>query len=155
MAAELIIVDNELSNIPAGSLDTEFLASGTDGFVYALALQREAGVLPVEPNILLAGDFRFVNDVVRRRLARLIPSGALDPTFSPTLGPNNIIRSMTVENMGRIVIGGLFDNIDGINRNHVARLNIDSVVDPTFKPGAGTDNPVYATAVQTDGKVPT
>ncbi|MEK7678485.1 MAG: Calx-beta domain-containing protein [Verrucomicrobiota bacterium] len=153
VAAELIIVDNELSNIPAGSLDTEFLASGTDGFVYALALQREAGVLPVEPNILLAGDFRFVNDVVRRRLARLIPSGALDPTFSPTLGPNNIIRSMTVENMGRIVIGGLFDNIDGINRNHVARLNIDSVVDPTFNPGAGTDNPVYATAVQTDGKV--
>ena len=30
---QLIIVDNELSNIPAGSLDTEFLASGTDGFV--------------------------------------------------------------------------------------------------------------------------
>ncbi|MBI4326068.1 MAG: hypothetical protein HY674_12490 [Chloroflexi bacterium] len=153
LAAELTIVDNELSNIPAGSLDTEFLASGTDGFVYSLAFQREAGVLPREPNILLAGDFGFVNDVVRRRLARLIPSGALDPTFSPVLGPNNIIRSMTVENMGRIVIGGLFDNIDGINRNHVARLNIDSVVDPTFNPGAGTDNPVYATAVQSDGKV--
>ncbi len=143
--ATLRIIDNELTREPAGSLDTTFNALGTDEFVYTLALQENG-------HLLVGGDFGFVNNIVRRRLARLQPDGTLDPSFDPVAGPNNSVRTITVERDGRILIGGLFSSINNTNRNYLARLNIDSNVDPTFNPGAGTDNPVYATVLQSDGK---
>lgn len=39
---------------------------------------------------------------------------------------------------GRIVVAGVFNAVDGIARNGIARLNPDGSVDPTFDPGSGT-----------------
>jgi len=144
--ATLVIVDDELNRIPAGQLDTTFLATGTDDYVYSLALQADG-------KILLGGDFKFINDVSRNRLARLLPDGPLDNTFDPSVGPDGSVRTLLVEPDSRLLIGGLFNSIGGTNRSHLARLNIDSSVDPTFEPGAGTDNPIFSQVRQADGKV--
>jgi uncharacterized delta-60 repeat protein len=141
--SELVIIDNEQNNIPAGSLDTTFLAKGTDEFIYSSALQADG-------KILVGGDFHFVNDIVRNRLARLNSDGTLDASLDTGNGADSTIRSLLLEPDSRFFIGGLFTSIAGTNRNHIGRLNVDGKVDPTFNPGAGTDNPVFALAEQSD-----
>ncbi len=86
-------------------------------------------------------------------MARLLPDGSVDSSFDPSLGANGSIRSIDFENDGRIVLGGLFTSVNGTNRNYLARINVNATVDPTFNPGAGTDNPIFALATQDDGKI--
>lgn len=151
-ASQLTIVDNELIRNPAGSVDSSFVdALGTDEFIYTIAQQRVGG--REDSRLLIGGDFHFVNNVVRDRLARLNADGTLDRSFEPGSGPNGSIRSMVVNTEGRIIVGGVFTQFNGTNRNHIARINIDGQIDPTFNPGSGTDNPVYSLALQADGKV--
>ena len=147
IVARLNIIDDESSNVPAGSLDTTFSSlAGANNAVYALALQRDG-------KIILGGDFRTVNNVTRNRLARLNSNGLLDATFNAGEGPNRPIRAMALQPDGRIIIGGFFDRIFGTNRNHIARLLSDGSVDVFFNPGSGADNPVYSVALTPDGRV--
>ncbi len=145
--AVLVIVDDEQNRIPAGLLDTEFTATGADDYVYSIALQPDS-------RIVVGGDFRFMNGVARNRLARLDPSGVLDPSFIATAEPNDSVRSIELRGIdNRLYIGGLFTSLGATNRNHLARLNTDGQTDPTFDPGSGTDNPIYSIVEQADGKL--
>lgn len=145
--AVLTILDNELARTPAGLIDTTFQSQGADDFVYSLELQKDDG------KILLGGDFHSLNGIPRNRLGRLNPDGTLDASFDTANGPNDTVRAIEQQPDGRILIAGLFSGIGPTNRNHLARLNINSTVDPTFNPGAGTDNPIYALAQQPDGRI--
>lgn len=142
----LTIVDDELHHEPAGALDTSYQALGTDQIIYSLLLQPDG-------SLLMGGDFDYINDVVRHHMARLLPSGFLDRTFDPSEGFNNSVRTMALQNDGRIVVGGLFSSVNSTNRNFITRINFDGAVDPTFNPGSGADNPVYAVAMQSDNKI--
>jgi len=145
--AVLQIVDDESFNLPAGSLDTTFSPDAqADGPVYALALQPDG-------RLLIAGAFEKVNQVVRRRIARLKSLGSLDPTFDVGAGPDNTIHALALQPDGRILIGGAFTNVSGTNRSGIARLNSDGSIDRFFNPGAGVDNPVFAIALQPDDKI--
>jgi uncharacterized delta-60 repeat protein len=145
--AVINIVDNEQLRIPAGELDTTFgNFRGANEFIYSLALQPDG-------RIIAGGDFTYVNDVLRNRIARINPDGTIDISFDPVGGANNSVRSITLQKDGRMVLGGLFTEINGTNRNYITRLNVDAAVDPTFNPGSGLDNPVYATLVQPDGRI--
>ncbi len=54
----------------------------------------------------------------------------------------------------QIYVGGDFTSVSGIpHQDHLARLLGDGSVDTTFDPNAGINGPVYALAVQPDGKV--
>ena len=142
----LSIIDNEQVREPAGSLDTTFIAEGTDDFIYTMLLQPDN-------DILIAGNFRFFNNIVRNGLARLNPDGAIDSGFNPGQGASGSVRTLTREASGRLLIGGLFTNYNNVVRNFIARLNLDGTLDESFNPGAGTDNPVYSIVVQADQKV--
>jgi len=149
-SAVLNIIDDEDSNIPAGSLDTTFSSlAGPNSAVYALALQETNGT----ERVLIGGDFTTVNNVTRSRLARLLPDGNLDPTFDAGQGPNRPVRALALQPGGKILLGGFFTRIQGTNRAHIARLNFDGSLDAFFDPGAGTDNPVYAIGTLPDGRV--
>lgn len=145
--ATLTIIDRELSNIPAGSLDKTFEnALGTDKFIYAAALQPDG-------SIVLGGDFSNINQVSRNRLARLTTDGTLDTLFDPAVGPNDSIRSIVLQSDSRILIGGLFTSYGNTNRNYIARLSVNGAIDATFNPGAGADNPIYGITLQDDNRV--
>ena len=145
--ATLLIVDNESYNIPAGSLDTSFSQSAqSSGPVYALSLQPDG-------RILIAGEFTNVNNVTRQRLARLTDTGVLDPTFDAAAGANAPIRAMTLQPDGKVLVGGAFSNVAGVNRSTIARLYQDGTLDAYFDPGAGADNPIYSIVVQPDNKI--
>ena len=56
------------------------------------------------------------------------------------------VRSVVVQTDGRILIGGLFTDVNNVNFNYISRLNYDGSLDNTFNIGSGADNPVYAIA---------
>ncbi len=63
---------------------------------------------------------------------------------------------MVVQKDGKVVIGGEFSSVGGVNRNGIARLNEDGSLDSSFNPGRGVDGlfpGVYAVAMSADGKI--
>ena len=145
--ASLTILDNETMNIPAGSLDVTYnLDAQANGPIYALALQPDG-------RLLLAGDFTTVNHITRNHVARLKDNGQLDGTFDSGTGPNAAIRAMVLQPDGKVLLGGQFSAVNNTNRGGIARLSPDGTIDGYFDPGAGTDGPVFAMALQPDGRI--
>jgi uncharacterized delta-60 repeat protein len=60
---------------------------------------------------------------------------------------------MALQPDGRVVVGGGFSTFNGIGRNFIARLNANGTLDNTFDPGTGANGPVFAVAVQPDGRI--
>jgi len=91
----------------------------------------------------------------RAYLARLLVDGTLDPAFLTSA--NGTVQALALQPDGKIVAGGYFTQIRTsstavpLNRNRLARLNIDGSVDTTLDPSA--NGRVLTHAVQSDGKV--
>lgn len=140
-AGLLTIVDNETFNEPPGAEDTTLNALlGFNGPVFTLGLQPNG-------SIVAAGDFTMVNGVARTRIARLKADTSLDQGFGTTAGgANGTIRTLDLQSDGRILVGGNFTTLNGINRARLARLNLDGTSDIGFDPGSGLDGTVFAVA---------
>src|SRR5262249_19277832 len=152
--AALTLIDNESFNVPAGQLDTAFRVTTSENSpVFAVALHPTNALSQVPNRLVIAGEFPQVNNVPRNRVARLYEDGSLDFTFDPGDGPNGPVRAMAVQRDGKVILGGIFSQVRGTNRNSIARLNNDGTLDSFFNPGSGSDNPIYALLLQPDGKV--
>lgn len=157
------ITRNRISRFnPDGSLDRSFdSGSGVTGnispAVYTVALQRDG-------KVLIGGNFDTVDGIVRNTIARLNTNGSLDATFDPGRGVSSTdpnfrvpwVSAIAAQGGDKVLIGGQFTDVGGIDRRNLARLNSDGTVDTSFDPGSGaTGNlaSVEALAVQPDGKV--
>ena len=80
-------------------------------------------------------------------------AGLLDASFNPGAGANNAINAIARDSAGRIIAVGSFTEFDSTPRNHIARLNSDGSLDPTFNPGAGADDNINAVLIQPDGRI--
>jgi uncharacterized delta-60 repeat protein len=137
-----------------GAVDATFAGDvRSPGTVEALIRQPDG-------KLLLGGEFDFINNVGRKRIARLTADGALDPTFTPAVTlANGVLGAVTgvsafgVQPDGKILVGGFFDRINGVVRNRIARLQVDGSVDSTFDPGVGANSGVSTIALQPDGKI--
>lgn len=133
-----------------GTLDTSFLAagSGINGEVFSLALQTDG-------KTVIGGFFTSVNGAARNGIARLNSDGTHDASFlAAGAGVNNSVFAIAIQADGRIVIGGLFTNVNGTERNGAARLNPDGNLDMSFLAGgSGANAPLYAVALQSDGRM--
>ncbi len=133
-----------------GTLDTSFLAagSGVNGEVFSLALQSDG-------KIVIGGFFTGVNGTARNGIARLNSDGTHDTSFlAAGSGVNNSVFALAVQSDGRVVMGGLFTNVNGTERNGAARLNADGTLDTFFlATGSGANAPLYRIALQSDGKI--
>ncbi len=69
-----------------------------------------------------------------------------DPNVSAT------VLCTAVQPDGKILIGGFFTLVDGMNRSFLARLNADGSLDAGFA-NPNVNNNVYTVAVQPDGKI--
>ena len=161
-----------------GSLDGTFNPGlGADGTVWSIALVNrvvqqtnilnEGGglyltnvVVMTNAQIVIGGDFTSVNGIGMNHVAVLNMDGSVDTTFNPGIGPDGTVNAVAVDFSGRIIIGGNFDQVSGVISGGVSRLNADGTVDSTFNPGIATYNPftgetdpVYAIAVQSDGRI--
>ncbi len=102
--------------LPNGTLDTTFNPGfGADGNVMALAVQPNS-------SIIMAGAFHHFNLISRNSIARLTATGALDTTFNPGIGFDDIVYSLVLQPDGNILAGGQFTTYNGVRRVGLARV---------------------------------
>lgn len=145
-----------------GSLDSAFTpGAGTDGTVYALAVQTDG-------KVLVGGQFNSLDFNSRNGLARLNGDGSIDPTFdtaSSGVGVGGVVYSILPTGAG-IYIGGTFDTFNGTHRRSLVRLYPNGTVDTGFLDTAynqfaglhrarfsDAKGVLYALGVQSDGNV--
>ncbi len=135
-----------------GSVDYTFANAlysgiwGANDSVHAVAIQLDG-------HILIGGLFTNVDGVALNHIARLNTDGTLDNTFTPGIGANGDVLTITPQTDTRIVVGGNFTSFSGVTRNRITRLNPDGTVDPTINFGTGADSFVGASVIQNDGNI--
>jgi uncharacterized delta-60 repeat protein len=131
-----------------GTLDLTFdPGAGANSYVTAVGVQTD-------DKVIVAGRFTSMAGVPCSHLARLNPNGSVDTNFTASLaGPNFDNTFIVMLPDDKFMLGGYITSVSGYSRNGIARLNADGSVDTTFQPGAGANGPVWAAAVQSDGKV--
>ena len=131
-----------------GSLDTSFNAGVSGGNIFTLALQPDG-------KVIVGGDFTNVNNNDRRCLVRLNEDSSFDASFNSVVGVDSFCRLLDIalQPDGKVFIGGVFQNIENINRNAVARLNSNGSLDISFDTGGGTNSSVRKIILQPDGKL--
>lgn len=133
---------NQLCRLnPEGSWDSSFeTTGGAANAGYVESVNRI--VVQPDDRILISGFIARWGGVNRNGLARLLPDGALDPSFDPGSGPDATISSMALLPDGRVMVTGSFSSFDGVNRRGIVRLRGDGSVDEGYYPptiNAGRD----------------
>ncbi len=133
-----------------GLLDNTFNAAiSTSGIVHAIKRQPDG-------KILIGGNFKYVNGVRTRSVARLNSDGSLDDTFN-IAGIIGDVYAFEIQPDGKIIIGGFFGGDASFPANGAARLNSDGSLDVnlgrTVTPPLVEVSAAYALAIQPDGKI--
>jgi uncharacterized repeat protein (TIGR01451 family)/uncharacterized delta-60 repeat protein len=119
---------------------------GADNFVSSIVLDQFG-------RIVTGGAFSSFNGVQRNGIARLNGDGTLDGSFNPGVGANGTVWCVALQGDGQVLIGGEFTSVNGTNRNYIARLGTNGVLDATFDTSNGPNGPVLSMALQPDGRV--
>lgn len=95
---------------PNGSVDPSFTPPQD---VYTFAVQPDGKILAMsggEPS-------------TPRRVARFHTDGTPDPTFECGLNPEGWVSAIALPSADTVLIGGMFEEVNGIQREGIARLN--------------------------------
>lgn len=131
-----------------GSRDASFdVGSGTGSAVSVVTLQSDG-------KVLVGGHFYgYPGSGGVDDLMRLNSDGSYDSSFDSGDGAYPGVSDIAVQPDGKIVISGGFTTYNGVARAHIARLNEDGSLDPSFDPGTGATGGVSAVALLPDGKI--
>lgn len=133
--------------MPDGSLDASFVpGAGLSATACALALQPDGAVI-------VGGNFQSAQGANVGRLVRLLPSGALDPSFNAGAGASSWVQFIRLQPDGRALIGGYFTTYDGVPSSRIARINADGSRDVTFDSGAGLDGFAQGLVLEASGEM--
>ena len=146
-----------------GSVNPGFSIAAADSTVRSISIQPDG-------KVLVGGQFSTINAAARPFLVRLNSNGSIDQSFGkillrslgsvPFALPTSVYAQILVQKDGRIVIGGAFDEVNGIAARAVARLNSNGTVDTTFD-ASGYEfqtvseqrRPIRGLALQADGRI--
>ncbi len=119
-----------------GSLDDGFQpGDGVEGQVRALAFQPDG-------KVLIGGGQYAINGLANGSLRRLTADGSPDGTFDSGTSVNHDVYCIASQPDGKVLIGGSFTEVGGLDKLALARLNADGSVDTGFYPalnGLGYD----------------
>jgi uncharacterized delta-60 repeat protein len=124
-----------------GDLDSSFNPQAND-LIYAVAVTQPGD------KVIVAGAFTTIDGVSRDHIARLNSNGTVDSSLFANSGADDTVRTLVVQPDGRILAGGDFTSISGMNWGRIGRLNSDGTVDSTFSQLTGANNRVYAVALE-------
>jgi hypothetical protein len=68
-------------------------------------------------------------------------------------GFDGTVRSLSLQNDGKLLVGGEFLNFNGNTTPYFTRLLIDGSKDPTFNLGSGFNDRINASVIQPDGRI--
>ena len=128
------------------------------------SISGNTGTMALQPDgkILVGGQFTEIDDQARTNLVRLNADGSVDSSFMghswgavEWAGGLTAVQALLVQPDGKILVGGNFNQVDGLVHTNIVRLNADGTVDPAFNAqldAAGCWG-VYGLAMQADGKI--
>jgi len=142
---------------PDGAVDPGFAAK------HGLGFDTTAVAIAIQPDdrIVVGGFFSTLNHVPSRCVARFLPDGTIDTSFTAQLGSgcDGGVQSLAVQS-GGIVIGGSFTTMNGVVSRRLARLNSDGSIDAAFSTSIGQgftvsfgDAAVRALAFDNSGRI--
>lgn len=130
-----------------GTLDLNFdPGTGANQDITSVVVQPDG-------NILIGGHFYNINGSAQIRIARLLPTGALDPSFLTGNGAQYLVKDIALQPDGRILVAGFFSAFNDVPRNGIVRLNTDGSVDTSFDPGTGAEGGVLTVRMLADGRI--
>ncbi len=134
-----------------GTIDNSFSpGDGANSSINSLAIQGDG-------KIVIGGDFTSYDGTALNRIARINSDGSLDTGFDPGTGSDGTfpsIRTVKVQNDGKIIAAGYFDSFDGNTRRKIARLNSNGNFDASFDPGSGADlNAIHRVEILSGGNL--
>ena len=97
-----------------GAVDPSFNVS-IDGTVDAILLNSDG-------TFVIGGSFANINGQPRRGLAHLAADGRLNPYVPTESGVDGNVNTLVQQPDGKVLIGGNFSMVNGVERNYVARL---------------------------------
>ena len=132
---------------PDGTKDTSFdIGTGFSYWVSRITLQPDG-------KIIVSGHFSSFNDAQQNRLIRLNSNGTKDTSLNIGTGFNSSVNSISLQQDGKILVGGQFTTFNGTPQNRLIRLNSDGTKDTSFDIGTGFNNYVNSISPQPDGKI--
>ena len=137
--------------LATGDMDTNFSASGVESGAQGYC----SAVMP-DGKIVVGGWFTSFNGLPRYNLARLETNGVLDESFTASVGesdPSAWVWPIIPQPDGKLLVGGLFNLVNGETVTNLVRLELDGSIDHNFAIGAGPSDYVGAIALQSDGKI--
>lgn len=114
-----------------GDLDPTFIrGSGSTSLI------TNARVL-LDGKILITGNFTSFNGIPSNRMTRLLPDGRVDMSFDIGAGFNNDVNAISIQEDGKIILGGKFTSYNENVVGRIVRINEDGTVDNSFTTGSG------------------
>ena len=108
-----------------GSLDTSFSSGAGSGLGYYSSVYVYTIALQLDGKILVGGEFWSYNGITTNYLTRLNVNGSLDTGFDPAMGPDRQVRTISIQEDNKIIIGGGFFKYNNSSSQFIARLNND------------------------------
>jgi uncharacterized delta-60 repeat protein len=133
---------------PDGSRDISFTpGDGVDHKINAVVIQSDG-------KIVIGGSFSYYNGVqIGDGIARLMPDGSLDTTFSATTN-GRYVNDLGITSDGKILVGGNFEKINSsMIQNGIARLKSNGGVDSTFQTLLNNSAEIKRFSIQPSGKI--
>ncbi len=128
---------------------------GSFGRIVYTIVQEQVFNSDGEHNLLVGGSFGRSSTQVKagtpgRNIYRLLPDSAIDPSFNPGTGANNFVTSILPLPDGGMVVGGLFEQFNKQDHNHIVRLDNSGAIvsDSTFRSKLNVDDTVLSLAAQ-------
>ena len=146
---------------PDGTTDPSFAGPGDA----SIGARARTIVLQPDGKMLVGGFAMTYKGVTTGGLVRLNADGSVDGGFNAGVDPSvhgdstvptendgyNLVPRVFVQADGKIVVGGIFTQANGVARKNFARFNADGTLDDSFNPVASADLTVMT--VQADGKI--
>ena len=107
--------------------------------------------------IIVCGNFWSYNDTILSHIARVKSDGSLDITFDYNLEINaDGSQLLKFKTMAKSLLEEILLSVDGVSRNHLARLDTNGALDLSFDVGTGLSGvgpSVIDIGIQSDGKI--
>jgi uncharacterized delta-60 repeat protein len=124
------------------TLDTSFNPGSGPGGFGANTIVRSIW-LQTDGKVVIGGEFSNFNGAARNSVARLNFDGSLDTSFIPNMSSYSLVRAVSVQADGKILVGGY------INKG-IIRLNSGGSLDTSFNADTGG---LRSIVIQPDGQI--
>lgn len=112
-----------------GSRDSGFtLIPSFNGTIYDLAVKND------DSAIFVGGTFTSPSN----RIAKILPTGSIDPSFVVGTGFNGITYVVKLDSSNNVFVGGNYTTYQGTTRNRLVKINEFGAINTTFHTGFGT-----------------